>query len=631
MSNSLQDSKSEAKKSFAELGICSELCKIITERGWPTPTEIQEQAIPIALSGRDIVGLAETGSGKTGAFALPILNDLLQNQRKAPCAVIVSPTRELAVQIGNEFEELGRKIGLRCVIILGGVDIREQIPLLSSKPHVIVATPGRLVDHLKGTKGFSIKTARFLVLDEADQLLKRDFQDAVDTIVQSCQRERITFLFSATMTEKVSKLERVCLRNAMRITIGSKFRTVATLMQRVVIVPLVEKSVHLVALLLQLEGKSIIIFTRTCQLAQKIAVMLKLLNFSVEALYGSLDQMQRIQALNRFRKNARKILVATDVASRGLDIPHVDAVIIYDLPDSAKIYMHRVGRTARAGRGGLAYTFVTQYDTEMFMRIEGAIGSALKDENEKQVKKKNQDKLEQSQRIDKLKDKTDIIEKDDQKNDLNNCEENDEIFQFTSKPVKRKRKQEEEEEYDNDEDQSDENEVISNSDSEDRNVDRIDENQSIQKKTISESEKEIDQKNQQFEEFKENISSEEFKMQEQTFSKEEIKSIWDSVKKAESLADAELKESGKKGKHKKRGLDLLADIKPDAGEQYEEEEEYINGRDGIEEDESISQVAKEGKKGKRFGKGRNQSGGNRREGKKQGQGWKQNNRKRMRH
>jgi len=340
------------------------------------PSPIQCEAIPWALQGRDIIGLAETGSGKTAAFGLPILHRLLE--KPSPLfALVVSPTRELALQIGEQFEALGATIGVKCAVVVGGVDMMAQSILLAKRPHVIVGTPGRLVDHLQNTRGFSVRALKFVVLDEADKLLNMDFEKELDIILQACPRERNTYLFSATMTSKVKKLQRASLTNPVKVEVSSKYTTVRTLQQEYLFVPSKHKDVYFTYICNELAGNTAIIFVATCATAQRLALMMRALGFSAVPLHGQLSQSKRLAALNKFKSGDRSILIATDVASRGLDIPSVDLVINYELPANSKDYIHRVGRTARAGRAGRAITVVTQYDVEVYQMIEHMLGQKL--------------------------------------------------------------------------------------------------------------------------------------------------------------------------------------------------------------------------------------------------------------
>ncbi|EEH19945.2 ATP-dependent rRNA helicase RRP3 [Paracoccidioides brasiliensis Pb03] len=368
-----------ATKSFKDLGVIDSLCEACEALGYKTPTPIQTEAIPLALQGRDLIGLAETGSGKTAAFALPILQALMDKPQSLFGLVLV-PTRELAYQISEAFEALGSLISVRCAVIVGGMDMVPQAIALGKKPHIIVATPGRLLDHLENTKGFSLRNLKYLVMDEADRLLDLDFGPILDKILKVLPRERRTYLLSATMSSKVESLQRASLSNPLRVSISSsKYQTVSTLLQTFLFIPHKYKDIYLVYLLNEFAGQSAIIFTRTVNETQRLAILLRALGFGAIPLHGQLSQSYRLGALGKFRSRSRDILVATDVAARGLDIPSVDVVLNFDLPPDSKTYIHRVGRTARAGKSGHAFSFVTQYDLEVWLRIENALDKKLEE------------------------------------------------------------------------------------------------------------------------------------------------------------------------------------------------------------------------------------------------------------
>jgi len=361
---------------FKSLGIDERLCEVCRSLNWNEPTRIQREAIPLALQGRDIIGLAETGSGKTAAFVLPILQSLLENPRRL-YALILTPTRELAMQIHDQVTALGSGFQIKSAVLVGGMDMMTQAVALAKKPHIIIATPGRIIDHLERTKGFSLSVLKYLVLDEADRILNMDFEKEVDKILEQIPRDRRTYLFSATMTKKVAKLQRASLKDPVRVEVSTKFQTVDQLKQFYLFIPAKYKDVYLVHILNELSGNSFIVFCNTCPGTQKMAIMLRNLGFSAIPLNGKMTQPKRLAALNKFKTKSSSVLIATDVASRGLDIPHVDIVINFDLPQHSKDYIHRVGRTARAGRYGQSITFVTQYDVEMYQKIEHLIGKKL--------------------------------------------------------------------------------------------------------------------------------------------------------------------------------------------------------------------------------------------------------------
>ncbi|XP_075689653.1 putative ATP-dependent RNA helicase DDX47 [Rhinoderma darwinii] len=366
----------EKETTFRDLGVTDVLCETCEQLGWKSPTKIQIEAIPVALQGRDIIGLAETGSGKTGAFALPILQTLLESPQRL-YALILTPTRELAFQISEQFEALGSSIGVKSAVVVGGIDMMSQALALAKKPHVVVATPGRLIDHLENTKGFSLRSIKYLVMDEADRILNMDFETEVDKILKVIPRDRKTFLFSATMTKKVQKLQRAALRDPVKCAVSSKYQTVDKLQQYYIFIPSKFKDSYLVYILNELAGNTFMIFCSTCNNTQRVAILLRNLGFTAIPLHGQMSQNKRLGSLNKFKAKSRSVLLATDVASRGLDIPHVDVVINFDIPTHSKDYIHRVGRTARAGRSGKAITFVTQYDVELFQRIEHLISKKL--------------------------------------------------------------------------------------------------------------------------------------------------------------------------------------------------------------------------------------------------------------
>ena len=325
--------------------------------------------------------MAETGSGKTGAFVLPILQGLLQHAvRGAVAAVILTPTRELALQIHTVVQALGaHSIAATSVCIVGGVDRTSQAIALARHPHFVIATPGRLVDHLKDTKGFTIQHTRFLVLDEADRMLSMDFEEELHAILDTMHDsdKRQTFLFSATMTAKVQKLQRASLSDPVRIQVSTKFQTPQLLAQSYLFIPAKYKDCYLTYIVNQYAGQSLLVFCQTCQNVQRLALVLRSLGFPAVALHGQLSQSARTGALQKFAAGARTLLICTDVAARGLDLPTVHLVINYDLPSHGKEYIHRVGRTARAGKPGTAIAMVTQYDVEVYQRIEGLLGEKL--------------------------------------------------------------------------------------------------------------------------------------------------------------------------------------------------------------------------------------------------------------
>ena len=361
---------------FSKLGVVKSICNALNELEWKEPTEIQSKAIVECLKDRDIIGLAETGSGKTGAFVIPIIQALLQDP-KPYFSVILAPTRELAFQINDVVRSIGISLKVQSVCIVGGVDMMSQAISLAKKPHIIVSTPGRLVDHLENTKGFNLRNLRYLVLDEADRMLSMDFEEEINKVLSVIPQNRRTLLFSATMTSKVAKLQKASLDNPVKVEVSTQFQTPKTLLQQYLFIPAKWKDCYLAYLLNEFEEQTTIIFVATCNNALRTTLLLRNIGFKAVCLHGQLTQTKRLGALNKFKSGQRNILVATDVASRGLDIPNVDLVVNLDIPSNGKDYIHRVGRTARAGKAGRSVAFVTQYDVEAFQRLESMIGFKL--------------------------------------------------------------------------------------------------------------------------------------------------------------------------------------------------------------------------------------------------------------
>lgn len=309
-------------------------------------------------------------------------------------ALVLAPTRELAYQTSAQFDALGSLIKVRSAVIVGGMNMVDQAIALSKNPHIVVATPGRLLDHLENTKGFSLRNLKYLVMDEADRLLDMDFGPILEKILRVLPREgRKTYLFSATMSTKVEALQRASLHNPIRVSVSSanplmdstsagRQSTVSTLLQSFIFVPHKYKDLYLLALLSgPFAGHSAILFSRTVHETARLTYLLRALGLGAIPLHGQLSQSSRLSALNKFKAHSRDILVATDVAARGLDIPSVDLVLNYDLPGDSTTYIHRVGRTARAGKSGNAISLVTQYDVEVWLRIERALGKKVEQYN----------------------------------------------------------------------------------------------------------------------------------------------------------------------------------------------------------------------------------------------------------
>eukprot|EP00923_Selenidium_pygospionis_P020721 GHVN01035714.1.p1 GENE.GHVN01035714.1~~GHVN01035714.1.p1 ORF type:complete len:312 (+),score=39.50 GHVN01035714.1:60-995(+) len=290
-----------ANVTFESLGVCEELCAVVKEIGWMKPTQIQASALPHALAGRDIIGLAETGSGKTGAFILPVLQALLDDPQRM-FALTLAPARELCAQIAEQFQALGATISLEVCLILGGLDLVTQALSLAKRPHVVVASPGRLVDHLENTKGFTLKTMKYFVMDEADRLLSLDFDGALEKIVQALPRDRRTYCYSATMTTKVSKLQKAALKKPVKIEVNTKYTTAKGLVQNFLLIPHKSKMTYLVGLASHFANYSAMMFTNKCLTAQKVALTLRHLGFKA---VRSLPPLCRYPKICRYRYMAK--------------------------------------------------------------------------------------------------------------------------------------------------------------------------------------------------------------------------------------------------------------------------------------------------------------------------------------
>uniref|UniRef100_A0A8C6JL21 Probable ATP-dependent RNA helicase DDX49 n=1 Tax=Melopsittacus undulatus TaxID=13146 RepID=A0A8C6JL21_MELUD len=368
---------------FRALGLAPWLAEQARQVGLVRPTPVQAACIPAVLQGRDCLGCAKTGSGKTAAFVLPVLQALSEDPYGIFCLVL-TPTRELAYQIAEQFRVLGKPLGLKDCVVVGGLDMVAQALELSRKPHVVIATPGRLADHLRSSNTFSLKKLKFLIMDEADRLLEQgcaDFTADLEVILEAVPARRQTLLFSATLTDTLKELKSLAANRPFCWEAVSEVRTVEELDQRYLLVPEAVKDAYLVHLVQTFQDEhedwSIIIFTKTCKDCQVLNMMLRKYNFPSVALHSMMKQ--RFAALAKFKSSIFKILIATDVAARGLDIPAVQVVINHNTPGLPKIYIHRVGRTARAGRKGMAITLVTQYDIHLVHAIEEEIKLKLQE------------------------------------------------------------------------------------------------------------------------------------------------------------------------------------------------------------------------------------------------------------
>ncbi|XP_030484041.2 DEAD-box ATP-dependent RNA helicase 28 [Cannabis sativa] len=380
---SSSDGTSFHANSFLELNLSRPLLRACEALGYAKPTPIQAACIPLALSGRDICGSAITGSGKTAAFALPTLERLLYRPKRMPAirVLILTPTRELALQVTSMIEKLAQFTDIRCCRIIGGVSVREQEASLRSMPDIVVATPGRMIDHLRNSMSVDLEDLAVLILDEADRLLELGFSAEIHELVRLCSKKRQTMLFSATMTEQVDELVKLSLNKPLRLSADPSSKRPAKLTEEVVRLRRM-REVNQEAVLLSLCSRTftskVIIFSGTKQAAHRLKILFGLAGLKAAELHGNLTQVQRLDALELFRKQGVDFLIATDVAARGLDIIGVETVINYACPRDLTSYVHRVGRTARAGREGYAVTLVTDNDRSLLKAIAKRAGSKLK-------------------------------------------------------------------------------------------------------------------------------------------------------------------------------------------------------------------------------------------------------------
>ncbi len=354
---------------FSDLNLHPELMEAIEKRGYTEPSPIQAQMIPIMLTGADVIGQAQTGTGKTAAFALPILQNLIPDQRK-PQALILSPTRELAMQVAKSMEAYGAYTSVRVLAIYGGSSYGRQIGALKRGVDVVVGTPGRLLDLLK-KKSLDLSEVRTLVLDEADEMLSMGFIDDIETILDATARKRQVALFSATMPKAIRKLAEKYLNNPQTVTIKKKQLTVAAIEQRYYIVNERDKFAALTRLFEAEDMTRTLIFVRTRVGTGELSNALAARGIAAEMINGDLSQDARERVMSRFKNNRIQVLVATDVAARGLDIDDISHVVNYDLPEDPEVFVHRIGRTGRAGKEGVAISLLSPRDTRMLRRIEG--------------------------------------------------------------------------------------------------------------------------------------------------------------------------------------------------------------------------------------------------------------------
>ena len=365
---------------FESLGLAAPLLRSLGQAGYQEPTPIQAQAIPHALGGRDVQGIAQTGTGKTAAFALPILHQMLADRKRAPArgcrALILSPTRELASQIAESFVAYARGTGLRVAVMFGGVPKGRQARAISGGVDVLVACPGRLLDHM-GDGAVRLDAVEYLVLDEADHMLDLGFIVPIRRIVSTIPTKRQTMFFSATMPPEISKLAGAMLRDPAHVAVTPVATTAEKVDQRVLFVDMPRKRQVLAELLRDADMSRTLVFTRTKHGADRVVEYLERAGYQAAAIHGNKSQGQRERALAAFKAGQVRVLVATDIAARGIDVDGVTHVVNFDLPNVPESYVHRIGRTARAGRAGVAISLCDQSERAYLKSIEKLIRARL--------------------------------------------------------------------------------------------------------------------------------------------------------------------------------------------------------------------------------------------------------------
>ena len=369
---------SNSIRAFGELDLSEPVARALAEMGYEVPTEIQAASIPVLMSGRDVMGQAQTGTGKTAAFGIPMA-ELIDTELPEVQAIVLAPTRELALQISKEVARIGGHKGVKLATIYGGAPMSKQLVELKRGAQVVVGTPGRILDHLsRGT--LDLRTVRYFILDEADRMLDMGFMPDVEKILRRTPRSRQTALFSATMPTVVKILARRHMREPQLIQVRPQERTVAEVDQIYYEVAERDKLDALVAVLEEQQPERAMVFCRTQAAVDRLTRMLQRRGVQVEAIHGSMGQNQRERVIADFRRGALTLLVATNLAARGLDIPEVSHVINYDIPEESESYIHRIGRTARAGREGVAITFVAEWDDKALRDIKKVVNGALRQE-----------------------------------------------------------------------------------------------------------------------------------------------------------------------------------------------------------------------------------------------------------
>ena len=364
--------------SFDELGLRVELIKAVKSKGYTTPTPIQARVIPVILDGKDVLARAQTGTGKTDAFALPIVDILSRRKEKRqhPRTLVLAPTRELALQVGESIKAYGRRVSIRCTVVYGGVNIGPQIDRLRRGIDILVATPGRLLD-LAGHRNLNLSQIEFLVFDEADRMLDLGFNEEISEVLDLVPAVRKTMLFSATYTQPIRNLAGIMLRDPVYIEVTPEKKAAESIVQKVHLVDRSQKRALLIHLITRERWTQALVFVRTKHGANKLTQKLAAKEISSAALHGNKSQSFRTRTLKEFKNGEIRILVATDVAARGIDISNLPYVVNYDMPAMPEDYIHRIGRTGRAGISGIAVSLVSHEEKIHLKAIEKLLGRKI--------------------------------------------------------------------------------------------------------------------------------------------------------------------------------------------------------------------------------------------------------------
>jgi ATP-dependent RNA helicase RhlE len=368
----MKEPTSSTSPIFYGLGIAPKLLEILEKHKYLSPTPIQQKSIPIAIEGKDIIGIAQTGTGKTLAFGIPLIQRLAQTKGRG---LVILPTRELALQVEEVFQKIGRGVGLRTAVLIGGASMHQQIQALRNKPHVIVATPGRLIDHLE-QRTVSLGDVKVLVLDEADRMLDMGFAPQINKILATVPKDRQTMLFSATMPAGIVTIASKYMKLPVRVEIARQGTAAERVVQELFVVRKEDKTRLLEKLLTEYRGP-VLVFSRTKHGAKKITRSVKIMGHNAAEIHSNKSLAQRKEALGGFKTGKYRVLVATDIAARGIDVTGIELVLNYDLPDNAEDYVHRIGRTGRAGMAGRAISFATPDQTADVRAIERLIRTTL--------------------------------------------------------------------------------------------------------------------------------------------------------------------------------------------------------------------------------------------------------------